>query len=160
MSAVCRETDSEACVINKCTSSGLINSITKNETGFLLSAEIYDVLLKLLKSDEENSSGDVPVLCQAKYYRYATESTREIGTNTPFCILRSTEVSFAARLITLLDQGHGLLARFLFTFPRCLRPTPQQTKDAIETLKNCPIASCDDILSKSPASIQAGLYTV
>lgn len=150
MSAVCREADSETCVINRCTSSGLVKSITKNERGFLLSAEIYDVLFKLLKSDEENGSGDVQVLCQlfsgeATSYRYATERTREIGTNTTFCILGSTQVPFAARLITLLDQGHGLLDRFLFTFPICLRPTPQQTEDAIETLKNCPIASCDDI---------------
>ena len=65
MSAVCREADSETCVIKKCTSSGLVNSITKNERGFLLSAEIYDVLLKALKSDEENATGDI-VLC--KYY--------------------------------------------------------------------------------------------
>ena len=67
-------------------------------------------------------------------YRYATECVREIRSNTPFCILGTTQAPFAARLVTILDQGHGLLDRFLITFPKCLRPTPQETEQAVEAL--------------------------
>ena len=91
------------------------------------------MLFKLLKSDEENATGDVQVLCQRfsgeeASYRYATERTREIASNTPFSILGATQVPFAARLVTLLEQGHGLVDRFLITFPKCLRPSPQEMK--------------------------------
>ena len=58
--------------------------------------------------------------------RYTTEKTREIW-NTPFCILRATQIPFASRLVALLAQGHGLLERFLITFLKCLRPTSTQT---------------------------------
>ena len=83
MSAVSMENDSESCVINKCTSSGLIKTIAKNEKGYLLSGEIFYVLFKLLKSDKENATGDVQVLCQLFSgeqisYRYAKERSREI----------------------------------------------------------------------------------
>lgn len=150
MSAVAREQDSSSYIINNCTSSGLIKAIAQNENGYLLSAEIYDVLFKLLKSDEENATGDVQVLCQlfsgeGTSFRYATERAREIAENTTFSILGSTQVPFAARLITVLDQGHGLLDRFLITFPKCLRPTPTQTDQAMEYLSNLPLSSCDDI---------------
>ena len=150
MSAVAREQDSSSYIINNCTSSGLIKAIAQNEKGYLLSAEIYDVSFKLLKSDEENATGDVQVLCQlfsgeGTSFRYATERTREIAENTTFSILGSTQVPFAARLITVLDQGHGLLDRFLITFPKCLRPTPTQTDQAMEYLTNLPLSSCDDI---------------
>ena len=107
--------------------------LSTNQKGYLLSPEIYDVLFKLLKSDEEKATGDVQVLCQlfsgeATSYTYTTENVSKIAQNTPFCVLGSTQVPFAARLVTLLAQGHGLLDRFLVTFPKCLRPTPLQTK--------------------------------
>lgn len=150
MVAVVRETDSSSPVIQKCTSSGLIKTIADNKKGFLLSGEIYDVLFKLLKSDEENATGDVQVLCQLfsgeeASYRYATERTREIASNTPFSILGATQVPFAARLVTLLDQGHGLIDRFLITFPKCLRPSPQETNQAVEALKESALSNCEDI---------------
>lgn len=59
MSAAAREQDSSSCIINNCTSSGLINTTTRNGKGYLLSAEIYYTLFKVLKSDEENTTGDV-----------------------------------------------------------------------------------------------------
>ena len=104
----------------------------------------------MLKSDEENATGDVQVLCQMfsgeeASYRYATERVREIRSNTPFCILGATQAPFAARLVTILDQGHGLLDRFLITFPKCLRPTPQETEQAVEALTQSPLSSFDDI---------------
>ena len=78
MNAVVSETDSANPVIQKCTSSGLIKTVAENHKGYLLSGEIHDVLFKLLKSDEENATGDVQVLCQLfsgeeASYRYATE---------------------------------------------------------------------------------------
>jgi len=45
----------------------------------------------------------------------------------------------------LLDQRHGLVDRFLITFSKCLRLTPQQTSQAAETLKECTLSSCEDI---------------
>ena len=150
LSSVTEETDSKSPAIQKCTSSGLIKFVADNNRAFLVSGEIYDVLFKLLKSDEENATGDVQVLCQLfsgeeASFRYATERTREITANTPFCILGATQIPFAARLVALLDQGHGLLDRFLITFPKCLRPTPTQTSQALEALKENGLTNCDDI---------------
>ena len=88
MASVTAEADSASPVIQKYTSSRLIKTVADNNRGFLLSAEIYDLLFKLLKSDEENATGDVQALCQLfsgeeASYRYATEKTREIAANTP-----------------------------------------------------------------------------
>ena len=90
--AVARENDASGCVIQKCTSSGLVKTVAEQEKGFLLSAKIYDILYKLLKSHEENATGDVQVLYQMfsgeeASYRYATERVREIRSNTPFASL-------------------------------------------------------------------------
>ena len=143
-----RENDASECVIQKCTSSSLVKTVAEQEKGFLLSAEIYDIPYKLLKSDEENATGDVQVLCQMfsgeeASYRYATECVREIRSNTPFCILGATQAPFTARLVTILDQGHGLLDQFLITFPKYLRPTPEE---AVEALTQSPLSSFDDIV--------------
>ena len=114
MTAVVTENDSSSPVIQKCMSSRLIKTIADNKKGFLLSTEICDVLFKLLKSDEESATGVVQVLCQLfsgeeASYRHAIENTQEMSTNTPFSILGPTQVSFAAHLVTLTDQGHGLI---------------------------------------------------
>ena len=127
-----------------------MKKIADNKKGFLWCGEIYDVLFKLLKSDEENTTEDVQVLChlfsgEEASYRYATEKTREISTNTPFSILGATQVPFAARLVTLMDQGHGLIDRFLISFPKCVRPSPQETNQAVEPLKESALSSCEDI---------------
>ena len=92
-------------------------------------------LNKLLKSDEDNTTGDVQILCQlfsgeSSSYRFATERAREIPANIPFSILGSTQVPYAARLLCRMDQGHGLLDRFMFLFPMCLRPTTTGTEEA------------------------------
>ena len=146
-------TTGESQVIKQCTSSGLVKTVAEEEKGFLLSAEIYDILYKLLKSDEENTTGDGQVLCQMfsgeeASYRYATERVREIRSNMPFCILGATQAPFAARLVTILDQGHGLLEWFFITFPKCLRPTPQETEQAVEAVTQSPLLSFDDIFLK------------
>ena len=60
---------------------------------------------------------------------------RKISTNTSFSLQGATQVPFAARLVMLMDQGHGLIDRFLITFLKCLRPSPQETNQAVETFK-------------------------
>ena len=96
---------------------------------------------KLLKSDEENATGDVQLLCklfsgEKSAYLYSTEQTRTIEENTPFSILGSTQLSNAAKLIARMDHGHGLVDRMLITTPISLRPTltqMEQAKNYIDT---------------------------
>ncbi|PFX24144.1 hypothetical protein AWC38_SpisGene11300 [Stylophora pistillata] len=153
MESVTAEADSASPVIQKCTSSGMIKTVADIKRGFFFSAEIYEVLFKLLKSDEENATCDVQALCQLfseeeASYRYATEKKREIAANTPFCISGATQIPFAARLVALLDQENGLLDRFLITFSKCLRPTPNQTSQAIEALKESALSSINDVFAE------------
>ena len=80
-------------------------------------------------------------------YRYATENVREILKNVPFAILGTTQLPYAARLICRMDQGHGLLDRFLFLFPNCLCPTTEQTEVAQAWLQS------DNVLVKDSSDI-------
>ena len=89
-------------------------NMANNEKAFVVSPELSEVINKLLKSDEDNATGDAQTLCElfsgeSSSYRYATERTREIPPNVPFSILSSTQVPYAARLLCCMDQGHGLL---------------------------------------------------
>ena len=57
----------------------------------VVSPELYDVLNKMLKNEEENGSGEVQIFCELfsgerTSYRFATEKTREIPENLPFGI--------------------------------------------------------------------------
>ena len=104
----------------------------------------------MLKNEEENGSGEVQILCELfsgerTSYKYATEKTRNIGENVPFAIIGRTQVPFAARLICRMDQGHGLLDRFLFWFPMCLRPSPHETEAAKGVLNRTPVKSFTDV---------------
>ena len=54
----------------------------------------------------------------------------------PFSILGSTQVPYAARLLYRMDQGHGLLDRFTFIFPVCLRPSTAETETARSWLES------------------------
>ncbi|KAK3746846.1 hypothetical protein QZH41_000036 [Actinostola sp. cb2023] len=122
-------------LIEKCTSSALAKIVADNGKGFVVSPELFDLLNKLLKSDDENATGDAQLLCELFSgerisYRYASEKIREIGSNVSFSIVGATQVPFAARLITRMDQGHGLFDRFLFLFPSCLRPSVEETEAA------------------------------
>ena len=51
-------------IISKSTSSGFIKMLANNKKGIVLSPEVFDILNKLLKSDEENTTGDVQPLCK------------------------------------------------------------------------------------------------
>lgn len=101
----------------------------------LLSPEIFDVINKLLKSDEDNATGDVQLLCklfsgESCTYNYSTEETRVIPPNTPFCLLGSTQLSNAAKLFARMDQGHGLVDRILLATPLAFRPTLTEMEEA------------------------------
>ena len=126
MSSLIDSEDIPNFLLDKATSKPL----RKMARGFVVSPEVFDLLNKLLKSDDENATGDAQLLCELfsgerVSYRYASEKTRQIGCNVPFSIVGATQVPFAARLIARMDQGHGLLDRFLFIFPTCLRPSLQ-----------------------------------
>ncbi|KAJ8043171.1 hypothetical protein HOLleu_10146 [Holothuria leucospilota] len=72
-------------------------------------------------------------------------ATKEIPEKISFGILGCIQMFPLAKIVTLLDQGHGLLERFLITVPLCLRPTPTQTKEAKERLSELPPVSYADI---------------
>ena len=69
--------------------------VAEHNKAFIVSPKVFEVLNKLLKSDEENATGDVQIFCQlfsgeSLSYRFVTERTREILPNVPFSILGST----------------------------------------------------------------------
>ena len=137
-------------VLEICTTSALVKCISDQKRGVVVSPEVYDVLNRMLKNEEENGSGEVQMLCELfsgerMSYKYATEKTRNIGENVPFAIIGCTQVPFAARLICRMDQGHGLLDRFLFWFPMCLRPSPHETEAAKGVLNRIPVKSFTDV---------------
>ena len=133
-------------------SSGITKMLNETKSGYLISSEIYDVINKLLKSDEENGTGDAQLLCELfsgemVTYKYATEKVRVIPANTPFSILGSTQMPLMAKLVTRMDQGHGLLDRFLFAIPMCLRPTEDETENAIEQLRKERVKSFGELFN-------------
>ena len=119
--------------------------------GIMLSPEKYDPINKLLKSDQDNGSGDAQLFCELfsgeeTTYRFATERSRKIERNTPFTILGCTQLPYTARPIARMDQGHGLLDRMNITIPNCLRPSPKETTDATKICENYQLKSIQDVL--------------
>ena len=162
------ERDMSNTIIEKCTSAALVKTVADNEKAFVVSPELFEVINKLLKSDEDNATGDAQTLCElfsgeSSSYRYATERTREIPPNVPFSILGSTQVPYAARLLCRMDQGHGLLDRFTFIFPACLRPSTGETESARSWLESDEVClkqfsdifiEMHDALTTAPASFR------
>jgi len=112
-----------------------VKTVAEHKKAFIVSPKVFEVLNKLLKSDEDNTTGDVQILCQlfsgeSSSHRFATERTREIPHNIPFFILGSTQVPYTARLLYCMDQGHGSLDRFMFLFPMCLCSGTTETEEA------------------------------
>ena len=137
-------------LLEKCTSSALAKVLSDVGKGFVASPEIFDFLNKLLKSDDENATGDAQLFCELfsgerASYRYATEKIRYIEENTPFTIVGATQVPFAAKIISRMDQGHGLLDRFLVMFPSCFRPSMEDTAAAHHWLADQPVKNLTDI---------------
>ena len=140
--AALREVDTitKETLVSATTSSGLVKTISKQGKAFVVSPELFDILNKLLKNDEDNASGDVQLLCklwsgESASYHFATEATREIESNTAFSLLGSTQIQNVALLIFRMDKGHGLLDRFLITVPNARKPTPEQEEEAAEYLE-------------------------
>ena len=136
--------------IKKISSSGLTKYLSEKEQGYVVSSEIYDILTKLLKSDEENATGDSQLLCElfsgeTVTLTYATEKCRVIKKNTPFSIIGSTQLPMLTKIVCRLDQGHVLLDRFSINVPNCIRPTPDETAISIERLKAIPNSMSDII---------------
>ena len=109
-------------IISKTTSSGLVKLIANKKKGIILSVEVFDIINKLLKPDEDNATGDVQLLCKlfsgeccSNYF--SAEETRVIPPNTPFCLVGSMQVVNAAKLIARMDQGLGLVDRILVATP-------------------------------------------
>ena len=72
LECICADT-----LISSTTSSGFIKTLAKQHKAFLASPEIYDVLNKILKNDEDNATGDVQLLCklwsgEGSTYHFAT----------------------------------------------------------------------------------------
>ena len=137
-------------LLERCTMSALLKCISEQKRGVVVSPEVYDVLNKMMKNEEENGSGVVEMLCELlsgerSSYKYATEKTRNIGENLPFVIIGCTQVPFAARLICRMNQGHGLLDRFVFWFPTCLKPPPDETEAAKGVLNRILLKSFTDV---------------
>ena len=134
------DTITKETLVSATTSSGLVKTISKQGKAFVASPELFDILNKLLKNDEDNATGDVQLLCklwsgESASYHFATEATREIESNTAFSLLGSTQIQNAALLIFRMDKGHGLLDRFLISVPNARKPTPEQEEEAAEYLE-------------------------
>lgn len=139
-------------IIQKCTSSGLTKILSSEHKGYMVCTEIFDVLYKLLRGDGDVSSGDTSFLCELfsgeqASFSFGTQSQRDIPEKMPFCIFGSIQVYPLAKIIALLDQGHGLLDRFLIAVPLCLRPTPASSTESRENLKNLRVSSFTDVMS-------------
>ena len=138
-------------IISKTTSSGLVKLIANKKKGMILSPEVFDIINKLLKSDEENASGDVQLLCklfsgERCSYHFSTEETRVIPPNTPFCLLGSTQLVNAAKLIARMDQGHGLVDRILLATPLAFHPTLTEMEAATDQLDTEVVSDFSELL--------------
>ncbi|KAJ8018690.1 hypothetical protein HOLleu_43181 [Holothuria leucospilota] len=140
-------------VIQKTTSSGLTKTLSTIHKGFIISTEIFDTLFKLLKGDCDAGTGETSLFCELfsgeqVSLNYASQAKRDIPEKMPFCILGSVQMYPLSKLMVLLDQGHGLLDRFLIFVPLCLRPTPLSSEEARERLRESPVSFLTDIFLK------------
>ncbi len=51
-------------VLERCTMSALVKCISDQKRGVVVSPEVYDVLNRMLKNEEENGSGEVQMPCE------------------------------------------------------------------------------------------------
>ena len=151
-------------VLSKTTSSGLVKHLAQNKKAILLSPEVFDVLNKLMKSDEENATGDVQLLCklfsgERCSYHYSTEDRRVIPSNTAFSILGSTQLLNAAKLIAKMDHGHGLIDRILFATPLAFRPTLSEMEAAKDDLSTEVISDFEEVFQAIKNIANNTVYT-
>ena len=146
------DTITKETVVSAMTSSGLVKTISKQGKAFVASPELFDILNKLFKNDEDNATGDVQLLCklwsgESTSYHFVTEVTREIEANTAFSLLGTTQMQNAALLIFRMDKGHGLLDRFLISAPSVRKPTPEQEEESTEYLEGLQIKDFQTIFA-------------
>ena len=115
---------------------GLSKLLSKQGKAFICTAEGYDIMNKMLKNDEESGSRECQLLCKLLSgekcsYVFSTENTREIAADTPFSILIGTQVGNAAKLVTRMQTGNGLIDRFIVTLPLCKRPLPTRQQQRV-----------------------------
>jgi hypothetical protein len=151
-------------IINKTTSSGFVKLLASNGKGLILSPEVFDVINKLLKSDEDNGTGDVQLLCkmfsgEKCSYHFSTENSRIIHQNHPFCILGSTQLANAAKLIAKMDQGHGLVDRFLIATPLAFRPTLSQMESAKDGLNTEVVSDFNEYYQRVSSQDESTVYS-
>ncbi len=126
--------------IQNCTSSALTKHLSNHKRGMVISPEVFDLLRKLIKSDNDSATGDVSLLCslfsgEEVTLSFATEKDREISANTPFSILGAIQTPAAAKLFGMLNNGQGLVDRLLFISPSPIRPTPAETRQEIDKIE-------------------------
>ena len=126
--------DANSVIIGKATSAGLFTRLAQGN-GMMVSSEIHDVLLKMAKNDGDSASGDIATLChlfsgEKVSTTYTTQSKRDIEAGRAFSILGATQPGPVAHLLTALDTGNGMIERLLIHFPDCLRPFPNDTREA------------------------------
>lgn len=80
-------------------------------------------------------------------YTMATRSERKISPNTPLSILGSTQLQPLARLLVTMDEGQGLIDRFIFIVPTCLRPTPEERERTSSYVREQKVTTFDDFFS-------------
>ena len=78
MSTLIESEDIPNFLLDKAKSSGLAKTVADNGKGFVVSPEVFDLLNKLLKSDDENATRDSQLLCvlfsgESVSYRYASK---------------------------------------------------------------------------------------
>ena len=79
-------------LISSSTSSGLSKLLANNNAAYIVNPEISDYLLKVLKNNDENYSGDMELLCklysgESCCLKYSTENSRTIKEDCTLCIL-------------------------------------------------------------------------
>ena len=102
------DTITKETLVSAATSSGLVK--TTQGKALVASPELFDILNKLFKNNEDNATGDIQLLCklwkgESASYHFATEATQKVESNTAFSFLGSTQIQNAALLIFRMDKG-------------------------------------------------------
>ena len=116
-------------------SSRLVKTISKQGKAFVVSPELFDILNKLLKNDEDNATSEIQLWSGESASYHFTTMTREIESNTAFSLLESTQIQNATLLIFRMGKGHGLLDRFLISVPNTRKPLQNKKKKPQNTSK-------------------------
>lgn len=124
---------------------------------------MLDVINKLMKSDKDNGTSDVQLLCklfsgESSTYHFSTENTPVIKAETPFCILGSTQLTNAAKLIARMDHGHGLVDRILIATPLAYRPTLTQMEEAQVQLQTERVSDFNELSERLTALDRDTIY--